>query len=98
MCLYWAGLIQAHVRDGGRAGTLSSSHHLLATGTLGPYALRGKPAALLVPREAYVGAADGNRPFPLPWVSQEAMGSFWKELAIRADGELRHWGGALGMG
>lgn len=40
-----------------------------------------------------MGAADGARPFPLPWVSQEAMGSFWTELAIRAGGELPVTGG-----
>lgn len=93
MCLYRAGVIQAHVRDGDQAGMLSGPHHLFATGTLGSYTLRGKLAALLVPREASVGAADGDRPFPLPWVSQEAKGSFWKERAIRAGGELPVTGG-----
>lgn len=51
MCLYRAGLIQAHVRDGDQAGTLSGSLHPFATGTLGPYTLKGKLAAFLVPRE-----------------------------------------------
>lgn len=46
-----------------------------------------------------MGAADGARPFPLPWVSQEATGSFWKELAIRAGGELPvTWGVHLEWG